>query len=51
MPHRLIKITDIIRDLEKRRWSCDWDILPRIEHQIERYKAQLASGIEYEPNF
>jgi len=51
---RLVSVAAEVRRLEQEVSDADWDNDPRMEHlakELNRCKALLAAGIEYEPNF
>ena len=47
----LDRITDIIKDLEDKKWETPWDLLETIELEIRKYQDKLLAGEYYEPRF
>lgn len=47
----LISIEDKITELEKAKWSCNWEELSIIQNKIVHYTNKLKQGILYEPAF
>ena len=44
-------LPDKLKELERKKWSCDWDKLQYIHEMIADCKNKLSLGIEYEPDF
>jgi len=47
-------MTDIsakIKELEQRKFTCDWSMVSVIQCRIADYKAKLSRGINFEPAF
>ena len=47
----LINLHDRIAELERKKWSCDWDTLQVIQSKITAYREKISNGINFEPAF
>lgn len=49
--NNLLPINDIIKKIERRKMTCDWEDVASLQTKIAYYQNKLANGVKFEPAF